>query len=295
MGTWLAAALVAALGLEAAAQPTLEAALPAAQALLGAFPAAKPQTPPEAAGTEAPRPEPEAPPYQPELWNDGDSEALARFYADHQEELGKVSSLEGRLFPWALAQVFYLRTDEEFVSRYGLSLENARDFRRAFDEATRGVQYRTNCYAYAVDSPRGHPPGWKASPGHKGGLGIAGKEHFTADGQELLRRAQADGLLPAGTQPARRPGYYLVALFVIPGDDYHFIRQDRDGTWSGKAGEEEATNLDFADRIITDPRTADFWEYRFVTFLYVPKGGLDVTPPPAAGAPPGSVPAAIQR
>lgn len=86
-------------------------------------------------------------------------------------------------------------------------------------------------------------------------------------------------------------GSYLVAMYAKPskGDkpevDFfapHFIRQDKDGGWSGKFGAEDmstaraASKLDEAGNPIVDPLTADIDGYQFVAFLQVPSQGLDV-------------------
>lgn len=86
-------------------------------------------------------------------------------------------------------------------------------------------------------------------------------------------------------------GSYLVAMYARPskgdrgdGDifNFHFIRQDKDGGWSGKFGDEDMANaqgaskLDMAGSPIIDPITADMGDYQFVAFLQVPSQGLDV-------------------
>lgn len=53
----------------------------------------------------------------------------------------------------------------------------------------------------------------------------------------------------------------MVALVIAPGDDFHWYRQDDDGTWSHKPGRTEATNRDNAGRVIHDPRRADRGAY----------------------------------
>jgi hypothetical protein len=58
-----------------------------------------------------------------------------------------------------------------------------------------------------------------------------------------------DTVCPANT--------YKIALVMDPNDDYHFLRQNSDGTWSHKPGKGFVTNKDFSGNIITDPETAD--------------------------------------
>ena len=51
-------------------------------------------------------------------------------------------------------------------------------------------------------------------------------------------------------------GNYKVAL-VLSSSDYHWYRQNPDGTWSHKRGTTAVTNLDDSGNIIYDPRTCD--------------------------------------
>lgn len=41
------------------------------------------------------------------------------------------------------------------------------------------------------------------------------------------------------------------------GVDYHWYRQNSNGTWSHKTGDQKVTNLDASDGLIYDPETAD--------------------------------------
>ena len=52
-------------------------------------------------------------------------------------------------------------------------------------------------------------------------------------------------------------GAYRVALFIYPGYDFHWYRQNSDGTWSHKVGGMEVTNLDFSGEVIYDPLESD--------------------------------------
>ena len=55
------------------------------------------------------------------------------------------------------------------------------------------------------------------------------------------------------------PGYHKIQGFYDPsqGGDYHWYRQDADGTWSQKHGNGSVTNLDASGHVITDPEKAD--------------------------------------
>ena len=54
------------------------------------------------------------------------------------------------------------------------------------------------------------------------------------------------------------PGEYKVALMIGDKGDYHWVRQNYDGTWSHKRGITEVTNLDASGNVIYDPNKADF-------------------------------------
>lgn len=217
-----------------------------------------------------------APAYDPKPWNDASDDKISTFYDGHQDQLGKIAAKEGRLYIWPLSQILYKNTDAQLHAKYGLTLAEAKEFRAAFTTMAGGMQLSNNCYSYALNHP-GNPPGWKLSPGEKAGLGIARKDEF--DPKDLTRLVKADGLLPAGQEPVAKKGYYLVAMFVIPGDDFHFVRQNEDGSWSHKPGDEEVTNMDFKGRPITDPRKASMDDYQFVSYFYVPEGGLKFNHP----------------
>ena len=63
---------------------------------------------------------------------------------------------------------------------------------------------------------------------------------------------------PVGKYEQCKPGFYKVALVVDPNyPDYHWYRQNSDGTWSHKPGGTEVTNKDGSDLIIIDPETCD--------------------------------------
>jgi len=92
------------------------------------------------------------------------------------------------------------------------------------------VQNSTNCYAYALDRRTGFPEGHKLQPGELSGTPLAS-----------------------------------LALVVDPGVDYHWHRQNPDGTWSHKPGHSEVTDLDAAGNTVLDPATADR-DYGFINY-----------------------------
>jgi hypothetical protein len=123
------------------------------------------------------------------------------------------------------------------------------------------VQTFNNCYNYATDirtdtyaQPGGSPEG---------------------DCQRQSNGAISDGLQPGVDiddlcHTSGLPEGHIVALLVWPPDiDYHFVRLDADGTWSGKYGTGRATTLDDAGQPIMDPRTARFVTTQFCGFFWV--------------------------
>lgn len=110
-------------------------------------------------------------------------------------------------------------------------------------------QYNNNCYNYACNTPNDK----FAQPGTGGGY-----TPTAITCAEIIKAAMADGLgNTVSCDTACPAGSYKKALVVAPGKDYHWYRQDSDGTWSHKPGQTEATNRDASGNAITDPRTAD--------------------------------------
>jgi hypothetical protein len=163
-----------------------------------------------------------------------------------------------------------------------------------------GIQHSTNCYAYACNDPYNHPRLDKPQPGALGGITVQQAEasavRFAVMGDDMARKAKMLQHLiplirlrndPVPAHAVNVPGYYLIALVTAPGVDYHWVRQDNDGTWSHKPGWEKATCFDSNGLQIYDPRQAAFTidyraaggrlakaHYAFTTFYYAPRGGV---------------------
>jgi len=81
--------------------------------------------------------------------------------------------------------------------------------------------------------------------------------------ENLLAAINADaaalGFLfePSGVDNICPPDTYKVALALDEYDDYHWYRQNRDGTWSHKLADRPVTDLDASGNIIWDPATAN--------------------------------------
>lgn len=118
---------------------------------------------------------------------------------------------------------------------------------------TEDMQDCNNCYNYATNHPSGNlaQPGWAS--------GIMNSTPYTCGG--VIAGAEGDGLTFAGhtLDEARSrcgPDCCLVAL-VNSGFDYHWYREDANGTWSHKQGSLPARNTDAMGNPITDPAMAN--------------------------------------
>lgn len=118
-----------------------------------------------------------------------------------------------------------------------------------------------NCYNYATCQKTGT----FAQPG----IGGCGHPAQSLGCPDLIAAVKADGLHPSDCDAPCANRCWKVALVVDPrpnnDGDFHWYRQDEDGTWSHKPGGTPATNLDASGRPITDPRNADR--------NYQPRGG----------------------
>ena len=102
--------------------------------------------------------------------------------------------------------------------------------------------------------------------------------------------------------PDEREGFYLTAIVLdtrkgiqfsdsrsdFEQPDYHFYRQDSDGTWSHKANNSNISRIDASGKIIINPKLADRnykkilfngmqWDLQynqFGGFIYVPNEGI---------------------
>ncbi len=110
------------------------------------------------------------------------------------------------------------------------------------------VVKKNNCYNYACN--------WQddsfAQPGMAGGYTPS-----SISCAEYIKAAKADGLTQIDCDAQCPPGSHKSMLVIAPGSDFHWYRQDADGTWSHKPGGTDATNKDASGNPINDPRTAD--------------------------------------
>jgi hypothetical protein len=115
-----------------------------------------------------------------------------------------------------------------------------------------------NCYNYANNQATNT----FAQPGR-----ASGHEYTADDCANVGAAAGLDGLNSVANFSQDIPGWY-VALVIWPGEDYHWYRQDNNGCWSHKMGEDPVINVDNAGHTITDPQTCDRGDYTvFCTYM----------------------------
>lgn len=193
--------------------------------------------------------------------------------------------------------------NKEIATKFGLSETEVADFRRpALDfYLGQGFKRYANCYTYAMNDPDrysflGDAPGERVAgtPRDNAKLRedmarVEAEEDYDGFKKNLLLLVESDGAIIGGPSADPIDGYYRVAVYTSPPhkgrksesdpwSDYHFVRENDDGTWSHKPGSGSATNIDKSGELMTDPKTANIGNYEFVTFVYVPEGGLDVGP-----------------
>lgn len=142
-----------------------------------------------------------------------------------------------------------------------------------------------NCYSYALNNPTYYwaVPGMgfaKTTTGHFLRSATSIFEAFPSDEayrHALIDGSKKDGLLPT-TEPKAPEGYRLVALFISDkagNRDFHWYRQDDDGTWSHKDGRSAPSNKDDDGNIIQDPQATKHAAYPvFGGYFLAPRHGV---------------------
>jgi hypothetical protein len=129
-----------------------------------------------------------------------------------------------------------------------------------------------NCYDYAINNTRKQDE--KTHPGHT-------KLGNDLDGSDVHSCAQMETRLGLDHPELEKIDYHLecpkgkykIGMMVDPNEDYHFIRQDKNGNWSHKPGSSVVRNTDFSNKLMTDPTKADF-NYRSNGLNYTKKCGF---------------------
>ena len=116
-----------------------------------------------------------------------------------------------------------------------------------------------NCYYYEFDNYNIFKTGF-SQPGYLSHSkpSESGDRMTCAGVNERLNNDHGNNITVAGRNDVCGPGKYKIALIADRNKDYHFLRQNKDGTWSHKPGNTFATNLDYSGKLVTDPEAANF-------------------------------------
>ncbi|GGD36198.1 RHS repeat-associated core domain-containing protein [Pseudoxanthomonas indica] len=120
------------------------------------------------------------------------------------------------------------------------------------------IQGTNNCYSYAADRPENpasqlpRPFPYLPQPGEWSGRPF---ESLTC--RSIIRAAVSDGMTKPDSKGNCPSCTHKVYLVVAPEVDYHWYRQDGDGTWSHKPGLMPVSNLDASGKVITNPAAAN--------------------------------------
>ena len=211
--------------------------------------------------------------------------------------------------------------NERIAEALGIEAKDVPGIRTRFDQLAelQGYQAYANCYTYAMNdidgikSPdknlHGDDPGRRALRSGDLSSEIADKnQDYESYKKALLDDVISDGSQRGGMDAKPKEGHYRVAVYSKPpenvpqGDrdngaftDMHFVRENKDGTWSHKPGREAVTDKDVDGKPIIDPKTANVGGYDFLGYVYVPEGGLDVGRPGEPSTKPGSIQLDQQR
>lgn len=145
-----------------------------------------------------------------------------------------------------------------------------------------------NCYAYFLDDPvitRDAKP----QPGYFG----LGQENVKKRNKEygkysscteMNNRILSDNknIYISDENKPCSPGYYKGFLAISPGNDYHFYRQDSNGYFSHKRGNNPVSNIDSNGELIINPRIAgreypNYDYYESCNYYCIPKNEKIIT------------------
>lgn len=144
------------------------------------------------------------------------------------------------------------------------------------------IQIGTNCYAYAMNTQMSPiKPGelWYAQPGEVSDVDLDQLYYNIVEAVEQDSIRLGFSFRSIGKYDACAPGTYKIALVLAWGTnrDYHWYRQNTDGTWSHKKAQDAVCNVDSTGNLIYDPETTDRIYYPdpdYLTFV----GYFEISP-----------------
>lgn len=114
---------------------------------------------------------------------------------------------------------------------------------------------KNNCYSYVMNDRRKWPE--IPQPGDRYNKNKSPKNTYD-NCDDMIKRMQFDypRIYQTDFNTPCKKGFYKSYLTLDPQKDYHFYRQDSNGTFSHKPGKNPVSNKDAAGNIILNPETA---------------------------------------
>jgi len=145
-------------------------------------------------------------------------------------------------------------------------------------------QENNNCYTYAINQPFNPYTKEKytdygyCQPGYLGGKKKEGRDKYNYNNHEILIDLAKKDLEDLGFEMTEsvfeeyieNENCWKIA-FAYDDTDYHWYRQNIDGTWSHKPGQGEVKNYDADDNVIYNPRECNRGRYKYFVGFYMIK------------------------
>ncbi len=226
-----------------------------------------------------PIPNPSAPPFEPERWNDLSwmklNFVLSQSCPDVLEGFKRIGQ---RMNPNNVNQTLKRYSDHQIAGGLGVPEESVQHFRDIVLTLMQARQLSTNCYCHAANDAGPFEPFLKPWPGMIHGLKPSDGKSY--ERKTLIENVAADGGIPIGLQPMVREGFYNALMLIRDdGRELHFVRENSNGVYSHKTGLGAVTNLDASDKQIIDPLAADWGDFTLAQVFHFPEGGLTVGVP----------------
>ena len=128
---------------------------------------------------------------------------------------------------------------------------------------------KANCYTYALNFATSSTSLSAQQPGVKSGIPfmmLTGMDILAATNNDISVLSNLYSIRSSNATEVPGTNEYKVALVIAPGQDYHWYRQNPDGTWSHKRGHLNVSKEDASGNIIDCPATCDRYYSVFLNY-----------------------------
>jgi hypothetical protein len=224
-------------------------------------------------------PNPDAPAYEPEIWNTAPWDMIGKV---HENFKNVINAIYRDLIDPAGTSIDDIAVHvlscnaAEVGKKFGVSTNKVQAYKDALVPVYNNIGMSTTCYDYAANNRR-------ILPGAKGMPGATQSNGWDEDKsglfpQNLVRKIELDKFVQYDPLTPLPPKHYLTFLFVKAHNQaFHLLRQDKED-FSHKDGHADATNLDALHAPIKNPLDATLRCEHFVTAFAVPSGGITTAP-----------------